>query len=82
MFKFNEGAYVAIKSDNTELGLVAGETGTVWALYDTQPPAYEVTFCSREGDKFDALMYEDELAEPATEQAAASSSREPSLASA
>lgn len=67
MFKFTEGAQVAIKSDNPELGLAAGEVGTVWALYDTQPPAYEVTFSPPNGSAFDALMYEEELAEPAAE---------------
>ncbi len=58
MFKFNEGAQVAIKTDNPILVLSAGECGTVWALYDTQPPAYEVTFPPERGDEFDALMYE------------------------
>ena len=63
MFKFTEGACVAIKADNPALGLTAGDTGKVWALYDTQPPAYEVTFCSQGGNEFDALMYEEELVE-------------------
>ncbi len=70
MFKFQEGACVAIKSDNPRLGLVAGETGTVWALYETQPPAYEVTFSSQDGGEFDALMYEEELTEPTVEAVA------------
>jgi hypothetical protein len=37
MFQFSEGARVALKSNNARLGLAAGETGTVWALHDTQP---------------------------------------------
>ncbi len=65
MFKFTEGATVAIKNDNPQLGLVAGDTGIVWVMYDIQPPAYEVTFSPQNGDEFDALMYEEELAEPA-----------------
>lgn len=80
-FKFSEGARVAIKSDNLQLGLAAGETGRIWALYDTQPPAYEVTFCSQDGGEFDALMYEEELVETVGEPGSASESRGHSLAS-
>lgn len=65
IFTFAEGATVAVKSDNQQLGLVAGETGVIWALYDIAPPAYEVTFSPQNGDEFDALMYEQELTEPA-----------------
>lgn len=64
MFKFSEGAQVAIKTDNSVLGLSAGDYGTIWALYDTQPPAYEVTFRTPNGEEFDALMYEEELTDP------------------
>ena len=65
MFKFSEGAQVAIKSDNQTLGLTAGDVGKIWALYQTEPSAYEVTFRAQSGEEFDALMYEDELTEPA-----------------
>ncbi len=65
----------AIKNDNPQLGLVAGDTGVVWAMYDIQPPAYEVTFSPQNEDEFDALMHEEELAEPA-----AVGRQEPSLA--
>ncbi len=82
MFKFHEGECVALKNDNTSLGLAAGETGTVWAMYDSQPPAYEITFCGREGTEFDALMYEDELVEPLGEPTAPADRRKPSLISA
>ena len=68
MFKFLEGTQVAIKSDNATLGLTAGDVGKIWALYQTDPPAYEVTFCAQNGEEFDALMYEDELMEPAAER--------------
>ena len=71
MFKFAEGACVAVKSDNNALGLTVGETGKVWALYETQPPSYEVTFRTRDGEEFDALMEEDELVELAIERKAA-----------
>ena len=81
MLKFSEGARVALKSDNPQLGLVAGEAGTIWALYDTQPPAYEVTFSSPKGN-FDALMYEEELEATAVELAAAPEGQERALASA
>lgn len=64
MFKFNEGSQVVLRNDNPALGLSAGDSGTIWALYDTQPPAYEVTFRPQNGEEFDALMYEAELAEP------------------
>ena len=65
MFKLVEGAVVAIKNDNPQLGLVAGDTGIIWALYDIEPPAYEITFRLQNGEEFDALMYETELVEPA-----------------
>ena len=65
MLKFAEGATVAVKSDNHQLGLVAGDTGVVWALYEVEPPAYEVAFSPQNGEEFDALMYESELTEPA-----------------
>ena len=77
MSKFAEGATVAVKSDNHQLGLVAGDTGIIWAMYDIQPPAYEVTFSPRNGEEFDALMYEQELTEPSVV-----SRQEPSLAAA
>lgn len=80
MFKFHEGACVAIRGDNPQLGLVAGETGTVWALYETQPPAYEVTFSPQDRGEFDALMYEEELTEPAVEAVAESMGRSPASA--
>ena len=80
MFKFAEGACVAIKNDNLALGLAAGETGKIWALYDTQPPAYEVAFRTQDGAEFDALMHEDELTLPVTEREPTSQCSEPVLA--
>ncbi len=80
MFKFSEGACVALKNDNPQLGLVAGDTGVVWALYETQPPAYEVTFRTQDGEEFDALTYEEELTEPAAGREAAVPSVERRLA--
>ena len=64
MFKYAEGECVAVRENKPEYGLTSGATGKVWALYDTDPPAYEVTFSTEEGDEFDALMDEDELTYP------------------
>lgn len=61
MFKFQEGDTVAVKSGSPTLGLAAGDTGTVWAIYDTQPPAYEVICQSSDGDEFSMVLSEDEL---------------------
>jgi len=69
MFKFHEGAAVALRQDNPTLGLKAGDEGIVWALYDVRPPAYEVTFQVNNGEAFDALVGEDELTTPTTEEA-------------
>lgn len=82
MFKFNEGAPATLKNDNPVLGLVAGDIGTIWALYDTQPPAYEVTFRTQNGEEFDALMYEDELTDPTIAVEAADRRPKPALVSA
>ena len=63
MFNFKEGMSIALKSGNPTLGLAESEPGEIWALYDTQPPAYEVTFCPQGGEEFGALMYEEEAVE-------------------
>lgn len=81
MFMLNEGAQVALRNDNPVLGLVAGDIGTIWALYDTQPPAYEVTFRPQNGEEFDALMYEDELTYLTVAVEAADQRLEPALVS-
>ena len=82
MFKFSEGAQVAVKNDKPGLGLTVGDTGKVWAFYYSEPPAYEVTFRAQNGEEFDALMYEDELTEPAEARELTASRPERSLASA
>ena len=82
MFKFMEGACVALKSDNPTLGLTTGDKGVIWALYETDPPAYEVTFSPASGNEFDALMYEEELMEPVMERELVSHRPLRSLASA
>ena len=61
MFRFSDGEIVAITEDYSELGLNVGDTGVVWAFYDTKPPAYEVTFRGEDGEPFDMTMSEDEL---------------------
>ncbi len=65
VFKFAEGAIVTVKNDNPQMGLAAGDTGVIWARADMEPPAYEVSFSPQNGEEFDALMYEQELTEPA-----------------
>lgn len=66
--RFDQGAEVALREDHPALGLKAGARGTVWARYDREPPAYEVTFRDGDGRAFDVLMDEDEVerAEPDT----------------
>jgi hypothetical protein len=60
-FRFKEGDAVQLKVDRPALGLRAGDAGTVWALYALEPPAYEVTFPTENGDAFDVTLTEDEL---------------------
>ncbi len=62
MFRFSDGEVVAITEDYSELGLRVGDTGVIWAFYNTTPPAYEVTFQGEDGEPFDMTMSEDELA--------------------
>jgi hypothetical protein len=49
-------------------------TGTILgSLFNSNPAAYEITFCTSEGDEFGALMNEDELATPCQRPTAADS---------
>ncbi len=61
LFQFGEGELVALREDYSELGLRVGDTGVIWAFYNTMPPAYEVTFKGEDGEPFDMTMSEDEL---------------------
>ena len=61
MFNFAEGQTVALKEDNTQLGLRAGDQGVIWALYDHDPPMYEVTFKTDDGLEIDFSVAEDEI---------------------
>ena len=61
MFKFHEGQSVTLREDRPYLGLKAGDTGVVWALYATEPPAYEVTFGRSDDVAFDMTVTEDEV---------------------
>ncbi len=65
MFRYAEGDTVALKENYAKLGLCAGDTGVIWVLYDTVPPAYDVTFCDAEGRALDMVLDEDELKAPA-----------------
>ena len=62
MFMFQEGDVVSILKDMPELELVAGDRGVIWALYGTDPPAYEATFWPKTGDGLDITVYEEEVA--------------------
>ncbi len=64
MFRFAEDTTVALTADDPGLDLDAGTTGAVWALNDTTPPSYEVSFTGKDGLKFDVTMSEDELTVP------------------
>lgn len=64
MFRFTEDTVVALAEDDPGLDLDAGTTGVVWALYNTTPPSYEVTFTGKDGLKFDVTMSEEELTAP------------------
>jgi hypothetical protein len=61
MFKFHEGQSVALREDRPSLGLKAGDTGVVWALYATEPPAYEVAFGRSVDVAVDMTDTEDEV---------------------
>ena len=75
MFQFAEGQVVAATEEYLIIGLYPGDTGVIWALYNTTPPAYEVTFTGKDGRPFDMTMSEDELvAVPAPHELAASRS--------
>ncbi len=71
MFRFAEGDVVALTEDYPGLGLSAGDTGVIWVRYSTTPPAYDVTFCAGDGGKFDMVLDEGELMEPAQTREAA-----------
>jgi hypothetical protein len=65
MFRFAEDSVVALAANDPGLDLNAGTIGVVWALYNTIPPSYEVTFTGKDGLKFDVTMSEEELTKPA-----------------
>ncbi len=73
MFKFAEGDAVALTEDHPSLGLSAGDTGVVWVMYTTTPPAYDVTFSGADDEKFDMVLDEDELTVPSAIRELASS---------
>ncbi len=58
--QFQEGDTVISKEDTTDF-LPAGSHGTVFCLYTTTPPAYEINFVASDGEIFGAIRYEDEL---------------------
>lgn len=64
MFKFQEGQTLVLKEDMPLLGLKAGEPCVVWALYATDPPAYEITIRLPNGKELGLMLDEDELQLP------------------
>lgn len=61
IFKYHEGEVVALRDAHSFSDLNASMRGEIWALYDIDPPAYDVRFTDSNGEQFDALMYEEEL---------------------
>ena len=61
MFRFHEGQKVSIKEDRPAGGIRAGDIGKIWALYDTNPVHYEVTFRASDGRDVDITLGENEL---------------------
>ena len=59
MFTFQEGDIVTIRESIPGL-IDAGGRGIVWALYQTDPPAYEVTFWPN-GEAFDMTVTDAEI---------------------
>ncbi|MGI4788624.1 MAG: DUF4926 domain-containing protein [Janthinobacterium lividum] len=75
MFQFSEGDLIALREDYPVLGLRAGDKGIVWMLYDTEPPAYDVTFSAPNGRSFDMVVNEEEIeAVPALSELTAANS--------
>ena len=60
MHKFREGDTVVSKEDFNDF-LPAGSHGTVFCVYETVPPAYEINFVDIGGQRFGAIRYEDEI---------------------
>ena len=58
--KFKEDEIVVLK-EGTHDFLPTGSHGTVFCLYLTTPPAYEINFIDSSGDTFGAIRYEDEV---------------------
>ena len=59
-FKFQEGDIVSLRENYTET-LPAGSHGSVFSLYTTTPPAYEINFVDIKGGEVGVVIYEDEL---------------------
>ena len=61
MVNFNEGQSVTLRENYPDLGLMAGDTGVIWAAYDTDPRSYEATFFTSSESAFDMTVAEGEI---------------------
>ena len=66
MFRFQQGQIVALMEDRPRLLLHRGDVGTIWALYDTEPPQYEATFVTQDGHEIDLTIEESEIVSAST----------------
>lgn len=60
-FRFKERERVALLKDRPELEILAGDPGVIEGYYEIEPPAYEVSFQSRDGQRFGMICFEQEL---------------------
>lgn len=69
VFRFWGGEFVRLLRDQQDYGLMAGECGVVWGVYDADPPLYEASFCNREGAFVDMMFYEGDVEEVLVDEA-------------
>ena len=60
--RFKENQTVIMMDEKPEGAIKKGFTGNIFCLYNTAPPAYEVTFRDPDtGKNYSAVMYEEQL---------------------
>ena len=60
-FAFWGGEIVAFLHDKPKDGIRVGDPGWVWGVYDLNPPVYEATFTTGDGDEIDVMFQADEV---------------------